>query len=343
MGKKRLDEHNIPTLPTAIEALAEQRQFGGSERLAVAARAIMAQHTKKLYAHLPGVLGGDDPHDVHQMRVATRRLRASLQATAAAYRPQRVKALARHLRQLARSLGEVRDRDVLLLRLRADAEAEANDTEMQAALGRLQDERETAHAELVAELGRKRTRRLLQELTDFLTCPLEDIQAEDDGLPLLVRHYAGSALWREYEAVRRFETVMVDASSERMHELRITAKHLRYALELFEPALGEAARDIIEQVTALQEHLGNLHDADVAIAYLHAQHAQRRSAQAENKTEGALPEVVTADQGQDARLNHYIEMRTRERDELLASAEPMWQRIVGDDARSRFAHMIGAL
>ncbi len=54
------------------------------------------------------------------------------------------------------------------------------------------------HAELGAELGRKRTQRLLQALTDFLTCPLKDVQAEDDVLPLLVRHYAGSALWREY-------------------------------------------------------------------------------------------------------------------------------------------------
>ncbi len=137
MSKKRLDERQTPNLPEGIAALAEQGHFGSTERLSVAGRVVMARHTKKLYAHLPGVLRGDDPHDIHQMRVATRRLRASLQATAAAYQPESVQALARRLRKLARSLGEVRDRDVLLLRLRGDAEALANNTELQTQLERL--------------------------------------------------------------------------------------------------------------------------------------------------------------------------------------------------------------
>ncbi len=293
------------------------------------------------------------------MRVATRRLRSSLQATAAAYRPQRVKQLRRRLRNLARSLGEVRDRDVLLMRLRSDAEAVADNTqlqtvierfeteeqqdELQAAINQLQGERDKAHAELVAELGRKRTRRLLQELTDFLTWPLEDVQAEDEGLPLLVRHYAGSALWREYEALRRFETVMPRASAERMHELRIAAKHLRYTTELFEPALGEDAHRIIKQVTALQEHLGNLHDADVAIAYLEAEHAARRPARVGHNGDGAAPDAGPDEQAQGSRMNEYIATRTAERNGLLVSAEPLWQQLVGDDTRGRLAQMISVL
>lgn len=360
MSKKRKSSYEAPTPPPEIAVLAETAEFTGTDSLAAAGRAVMANHAMKLYGHLPGALSGDDPHDVHQMRVATRRLRASLEATAIAYQPDQVSKLRRHLRKLARILGEVRDRDVLLLRLRQDAAATAGDTqlhtvlerieteeqqnELQAAIERLQTERDEAHRELVAELKRKRTARLLQELNDFLLCPLDQVQAEDDGLPLLVRHHAGSALWHEYEAVRRFETVMDTASAERLHELRIAAKHLRYTLELYEPALGETTRSLLKQVTKLQEHLGNLHDADVALAYLGAASATHVTPTAQNMQNGSTPDDTSDAQQQPmSQLSEYIQTRTAERNNLQESAKPLWQQLVGDETRQHLAQMITAL
>ncbi len=348
MSKKRNSHYEAPTLPPAIAVLAETAQVTGGDLLAEAGRAVMAQHAMKLYAHLPGALAGNDPHDVHQMRVATRRLRASLQATAVAYQAKRVDTLRRHLRKLARALGEVRDRDVLLMRLRQDAEAPTDETpqqnELTAAVERLQAERDAAHQELVAELKRKRMARLLQELNDFLECPLEEVQADDEGLPLLVRHHAGSALWNEFEAVRRFETVMADASSERLHELRIAAKHLRYTLELYEPALGERAHGLLKQVTKLQEHLGNLHDADVALAYLGAAQASPSGHPNHNAQNGAAPGDTTDEQPQPmSQLDTYMQARTAVRNSLQASAGPLWQQLVGDETRWELAQMITAL
>ncbi len=348
MSKKRNSHYEAPTLPPAIAVQANTAGFTGRDLLAEAGRTMMAQHATKLYAHLPGALAGNDPHDVHQMRVATRRLRASLQATAVAYQPKRVDTLRRHLRKLARALGEVRDRDVLLLRLRQDAEASRNVTgeqhdELSAAVERLQTERDGAHQELAAELKRKRTARLLQELNDFLECPLAEVQAEDNGLPLLVRHHAGSALWHEFEAVRRFETVMADASSERLHELRIAVKHLRYTLELYEPALGEGAHGLLKQVTKLQEHLGNLHDADVAIAYLGAAQAVHNGHHNHNAQNGAAPDDTTQQTQPISQLAHYIHTRTAERNSLQESADPLWEQLVGDETRRQLAQLITAL
>src|SRR5215211_188786 len=53
--------------------------------------------------------------------------------------------------------------------------------------------------------------------------------------------------------------------SEALHDLRISAKRLRYTLELFRPQFGKSGERQIERVKAMQETLGTLHDHDVRI------------------------------------------------------------------------------
>jgi hypothetical protein len=53
--------------------------------------------------------------------------------------------------------------------------------------------------------------------------------------------------------------------SEALHDLRISAKRLRYTLELFRPQFKKAGERQIERVKAIQEELGTLHDHDVRI------------------------------------------------------------------------------
>jgi len=84
--------------------------------------------------------------------------------------------------------------------------------------------------------------------------------------PHRVRDTAGSRIWLAYEQVRAYEAVLRWADIETVHQLRIAAKWLRYTLEFFREALGPEADLLIPRVVALQDHLGLLHDADVAIA-----------------------------------------------------------------------------
>jgi CHAD domain-containing protein len=51
---------------------------------------------------------------------------------------------------------------------------------------------------------------------------------------------------------------------ETLHELRIASKWLRYTLEFFGETLGPDSERLLARVGALQDHLGGLHDADVA-------------------------------------------------------------------------------
>ena len=73
-----------------------------------------------------------------------------------------------------------------------------------------------------------------------------------------------SRVWAAYQSVRAYEPVMRWADVATLHELRIAAKWLRYTLEFVREALGRDAGPVIEKVVALQDHLGWLHDADVA-------------------------------------------------------------------------------
>ena len=56
--------------------------------------------------------------------------------------------------------------------------------------------------------------------------------------------------------------------TEALHQLRISAKRLRYTLELFRGVFGEAGERSIEHVREVQEVLGALHDQDVRIALI---------------------------------------------------------------------------
>jgi hypothetical protein len=62
--------------------------------------------------------------------------------------------------------------------------------------------------------------------------------------------------------------VFAEHEIESLHNLRIAAKRLRYTLELFRSVFGPLGEEMIEQIKAIQEELGNLHDADVRIAII---------------------------------------------------------------------------
>jgi inorganic triphosphatase YgiF len=53
-----------------------------------------------------------------------------------------------------------------------------------------------------------------------------------------------------------------------LHNLRIAAKRVRYTLEVFEDALPEACKPIVDELTQLQDELGAIHDSDVMVALL---------------------------------------------------------------------------
>ncbi len=85
-------------------------------------RACVAASAVKLIRHDPGVRMGGDPEDVHQARVATRRLRSDLRTFGPLLDAAWARPLSSELGWIAGLLGAVRDADVLLERLQAQSE-----------------------------------------------------------------------------------------------------------------------------------------------------------------------------------------------------------------------------
>jgi CHAD domain-containing protein len=237
----------------------------------------------RLLRHDPGIrLGGDD-EDVHQARVATRRLRSDLRTFRPLVDDARVDPLRDELQWLGAELGRVRDADVLSDRLRRHAELlPAADAGAAAGVVAILDaERAAARAALLAVLDGDRYVRLLDALAEAAARP----PVADGGdrvartvLPELVRRP-----WKHLEqAVDAVDpTGFQDPDDdEALHEIRIRAKRARYAAEAAAPVVGKPAIRFARAVAGVQGVLGDLQDAVVAEEWLRAAGAKAPSAQA---------------------------------------------------------------
>lgn len=295
----------------------------GEASLAEASRTILRQHWKKLRDNEPGVRAGD-PEAVHDMRVATRRLRAMMDVLSGiAFDPDEIARLRKGLKQLAAALGVVRDAEVWLASV-DDYSAKLPEPE-QAGLDplrqRLNTMRDVGREDLFATLANKRMVRLLDQLETFVTTPGAGL-AEFDHFAPRVRDAAGSALWSQLEAVHAFEVVMPEAPLLLLHELRIACKKLRYTIELFEDALPDDAANMHEELVAAQDHLGSLHDADVALPFI---------------------DEFLEMEPHNLALSHYRSHLEHTRDRLWSSVPEVWSRIGSNKFRKRLAKLVAAL
>ncbi len=239
--------------------------------LAEAGRRLLRDQYERLLEMEPIARAGEDPRGAHQLRVATRRLRAALRVLEdTVYEPSVTRRFRRGLRALANAVAAVREADVLL----ADIDAYAARLSAGEALAleplrrAVAERRQRDHAAMLRALDDGKTRRLLDELGDFVRTPGAGVRPHPpDALevpPTLVRHFAGSTIWRRYEAVLAYETAL-PAPVETLHRLRVAGKWLRYTLEFFAEALPGGARDVLKPIVAMQDELGALNDDEVAV------------------------------------------------------------------------------
>lgn len=241
-------------------------EVGPDSTVADAVRGAVAAAAGRIISHDPGVRLGDDPEDVHQARVGTRRLRSDLRTFRPLLDPEWVAGLRDEARWLADLLGGVRDAEVLaerLTRQRANLVKE-DAAQMSWLLDRLADDREVARARLLEAINGPRYVALLQRMVEAAAAPafVEDTgAAAGEVIPALVRRP-----WRRLRnAVRALPPDPLDPA---LHEVRILAKHTRYASEAAAPVVGRKARALAKAVAGLQGVLGDHQDAVVAEEWL---------------------------------------------------------------------------
>lgn len=244
----------------------------GDDRMSEAGRKVLRFHFRRMLRCEKGTRQGDDIEQLHDMRVATRRMRAAMRIFEPFYDEDTIKPIVRGLRRTGRALGQVRDLDVLLNRLRnytkkLPADERAGLDGLYAAW---EMQREAARRAMLAHLDSNRYGEFKKTFGAFTeTSDLGALTAKrKEPVRILACHVVPSTVWQTYETIRSYEWVMERAPIEVLHQLRIEVKGLRYLLEFFREVLGPEAEAAIATLTTVQDTLGDLHDADVALHLL---------------------------------------------------------------------------
>ena len=202
------------------------------------------------------------------MRVAVRRLRSAFRVFGDAFHSAALAPFTKRLRRAGEVLGAVRDLDVLSAnarRYQADLPAGQSHA-LEPLLQAWAAQREVARRRLIEYLNGDGYAGFTAAFAEFVTAPGEGARRPDPAgpEPYLVRHVAPRLIYTAFERVRAYEPLLAEPYLELLHALRIEGKRLRYTLEFLREVLGPEAALVITETTALQDHLGNLHDADVA-------------------------------------------------------------------------------
>jgi CHAD domain-containing protein len=228
---------------------------------------VLRKEASAMLAHVPGTRLGEDVESLHQMRVATRRMRAGMDMFASVL-PVRAGRLRAELGWLAALLGEVRDLDIQLGRF--DDWTEEMPGDHREALDELADllagHRVQARRALLEALDSRRYERLVSGLVAMLVQGPSSRSTTGRApavttMPELIeeRHHAAG------KAARRAKRT---GAATDYHRLRIRCKRLRYALEFASGLYDGELKGFVRQMTRLQDALGSMQDAVVASSRL---------------------------------------------------------------------------
>jgi CHAD domain-containing protein len=227
------------------------------------ALANLRRHLSAWLAHEPGARLGDDPEELHNLRIAGRRLDAIL----GLFRPHLPRALVRirpTLKKLLQVLGNARDFDVALNELdRFTLALPPCERESAEPLRRhLQSERARARGRMLRALDSASMQRVIERLTLFLTQPSSLPESRPAAMAVRI---APELIRDRYKKVRKgANRLTAESSMEDYHAVRSRAKKLRYAIETVAVIYGKPADEMLRALRRWQDQLGAQQDAHVA-------------------------------------------------------------------------------
>jgi CHAD domain-containing protein len=292
-----------------IETLEAQiKPVEPTDLMAEAGRKVLLTDFVKMLQHEAGSRIGEDPEEVHDMRVSIRRIRSVMRLLAAYYKPSAIDPLLEEMHKIASALGAVRDLDVLIADLTAYAETAGNGAALQPVIDALKAKNAQARKALIKTLDKGSYQRFAEDFSMFLLKPGKGARPVDldDVRPSQVRHLLPPMIYEHLGAVRAYDGVIADADAAALHELRIEVKRLRYAVSVFSDILGSSAADFIAELKTIQDHLGKIADIRAAKDAL------------KNAADGLDPAAQEA-------LQQYLDAQDAEQDQLKADFSDVWR------------------
>lgn len=269
--------------PVTPEARLEEGKTGSEESSDAwgRVRQLALKQLDRFMSLEPKVLRGDDPDAIHDIRVASRRLQQVLDLLYPAPRPREIRRLRRKLRRCRRTLGEVRNCDVLLDRVETTLHRkQAGYRDVWTAVAHYLHQRRTESFEKA--LGKLSKVNLAVFYVRLKTClavngaspasdahthaghhaphlpPIENTTAEPFS-DLVAQ--ALDRVWKGFET--QIDLSHRDPRAPVLHGVRIATKRLRYLIEVIHAFEVLGSAELLAWLRKLQQHLGEWHDLEV--------------------------------------------------------------------------------
>ena len=221
---------------------------------------------------LPSARNGE-PDGIHQARVATRRVREALPLVTRGAQGRKLK---KRVSGLTRALGRVRELDVALINLdelTADAALQSEGIDVLRTI--LKEERQRLYADMAEQVDRvdlqKLQRKALSAAARLVESEAEDASAK--RLKAVIKRAARRAVSLQAAIDNAGGIYLPD----RLHEVRIAVKKLRYVLEIARELSRSRASARIRTLKSVQDLLGRMHDLEMLIARVRAVQGSERA------------------------------------------------------------------
>ena len=286
----------------------------GDEAALVGIRLVLETRFDEMFGFRQAALDWSDPEGVHSMRVASRRLRSALREFMPYLRQRGLTSVVKQTKSIAAALGDVRDQDVAIIALEKVEKQAPN--EAGAALKTLIDERKElrnqAREKLSSVLVDKEMKEARADFMARIHLATRLRKARDESEPLLTfSKMAATVIGERLKELEKLsDSLYSPFEIEPLHDMRIAAKRLRYALELFHQCWGRSLQTYAKSVAKIQTALGEVHDCDVWLESLGKHVNDARKQKQDEHVVGFI-----------WLLSHFVKVRTKH----LRQAYDLWR------------------
>jgi triphosphatase len=322
-GYKLISANDVPEPAVRASRVALDSSMTVESALQSVGRSCLAHLVRNEPAVLAGTADG-----IHQMRVATRRLRAALAALKPVIPVEQYRWVVEELKWLADTLGAARNWDVFAANvLQPVTRAVPVEAELQRLAQVAEQRRHVAHEQVGEAIRSLRyTTTMLQLARWFEVRSWRDQPASEEAALLFtsIGQVAPRLIERNWHRTRKRSRRFKHMTQEQRHGLRIALKKLRYTIEFLADLFDhDEVKALEKRLKPLQEDLGHLNDVRTARAL--TEEVSRHVNEGGNEISRAGGIVL----GWHDRGAFDREPRLRKKVKRLRRAKPFWQRSDG--------------
>ncbi len=230
---------------------------------------------EKLQKELIGAHMANDIERVHKSRVVSRRVWAGFNFFDICLPNKKTKKWRSQIRQITKKLGQARDRDVQIESIKAflsnlDNEQKHYKRGIKRLLLRLEQSRDKLQSKVIKSIDAFNVNGVLADMHGEIEKVLFRFMGKD--IPLqsqFVFQHTKERISRHLEELfSHQESLTNPLDKDGHHRMRISAKRLRYTLEICDMVLDGELKETIKVIKKVQTYLGDIHDCDVWEEYL---------------------------------------------------------------------------